>query len=423
MTSSAPPNRDDVTASDALWPDTRALLPPDAVKTIATLAAQGDVTGRLSDASLDALRQARYFGAPVPKELQGGGATILECCALQRQLGEADPALAIALNMHLFSAGTAVEHWLRARDNSSVLLEEIATRQGIIASAFAEPGLGGSLLRSNCLARATEGGYLVTGTKTPCSLAARADVICLQVQQEEPGPQALLVAALPSCALGVRVERTWNTLGMRASESDTLYLENCFIPHDFVFHRCEPGFAVDEVFAAGLGWFCLTTTATYLGVVRAALDTVRAVLHTSSIPYLKAARAELPSFQSLFGELVAEALVMESACVGVAALFDRRDRDPRGLLPLAIALKHTAVEICTRAVADACELAGAQSYSRNGILERLWRDVQGARFHPPTRPASRQILGRWALGLPFTFELSEWSGGPQPPGFETVNRP
>jgi hypothetical protein len=37
----------------------------------------------------------------------------------------------------------------------------------------------------------------------------------------------------------------------------------------------------------------------------------------------------------------------------------------------------------------------------------MLRDAQAIRFHPPTRFATRQILGRWALDLPFAFELDE----------------
>ncbi|HEU5321987.1 MAG TPA: hypothetical protein VFX28_14365, partial [Methylomirabilota bacterium] len=62
------------------------------------------------------------------------------------------------------------------------------------------------------------------------------------------------------------------------------------------------------------------------------------------------------------------------------------------------------------------ELLGAQAYAREGLLARLWRDVQAVRFHPPTRPASRQILGRWALGLPLRYELLERPAAPPADG-------
>jgi acyl-CoA dehydrogenase len=46
------------------------------------------------------------------------------------------------------------------------------------------------------------------------------------------------------------------------------------------------------------------------------------------------------------------------------------------------------------------ELAGGASFFKAAGLERFFRDIQGARFHPLPEPAQRQLAGRMALGLP-----------------------
>ncbi len=391
----------------SLWPPTDRLIPEAVFSELAGGAADADERGALAASSLDRLRSAGYFGLAVPTALGGAAAGLLECAAVQRRLGMADPGLAIAVNMHLFSVGMAVEHWLRRQDVCGLLLEAIAAQRRVVASAFAEPGLGGSVLRSNVRAEPVKDGYVVTGVKTPCSLAAWCDLICLQMETDPQEPDGLLLAIVPATSEGVRVAQTWDTLGMRASASDTLVLERCFVPDQLIFHRCRPGFDDDEVFAAGLLWFCVTTTATYLGVVEAAMQEAATGLRSSRLSYLDATRAVLPSVQAQLGELAAGMLTVETACAGVAAALDSRRHDPRSLLPAALAMKHASVEICTRAVEGAVELLGGQAYARTGTLARLWRDVQGARFHPPTRLTSRQLLGRWALGLPFSFELDE----------------
>lgn len=403
--------RDDayaVSASEAaLWPDTSEFLSPEALATIASAAPDADAAGQVPEESFQALRDSGYLSMPVPTEFEGGGATLLQCAAAQRRLAIADPALAIGTNMHLFSLGVMVEHWRRAKDNSWLLLEAIATQRRLVASAFAEPGLAGSLLRSHCTATPVEKGYQVSGVKMPCSLAARSDLLCLQLQLPEDGDESLLVALVPTDSPGVRVKRTWDTLGMRASESDTVILTDCVIPEDLVFHRCRPGFDADEVFAAGLVWFCITATATYLGLASELLTRVRQALHKSRVRHLDAVRAELPSVQTALGELTASLATQELACAGLARTMDHPGTDPRGLLPAALGLKHTTVDVCTRLVGEAAELVGAQSYGRRGPFERFLRDVQAVRFHPPTRLATRQMLGRWALGFPFSFELDE----------------
>ncbi|MFD6286214.1 acyl-CoA dehydrogenase family protein [Streptomyces sp. NPDC060205] len=394
----------------AIWPETERLLPTSVTETLAGLAERNDRAGRLSDSSVGALREAGWFGLPVPREFEGGGGSIEECCALQRRIGAADPALAIAVTMHLFSVGVLVEHWRRERDESWMLLEAIAGQQRIVGNAFAEPGLAGALTRSHCTARRTGKEWTVNGVKVPCSLAERSDLLCLQVRDEAGGPESLLVALVATDSPGITVERTWNTLGMRASESDTVRLRDCVIPDELVFHRTRPGSQGDEVFAAGLGWFCVSITACYLGLISAAVDQARAALENARITHLGASRSELPSFQSALGALLVEVLPLEAACAGLARQLDARTADPRSLIPALLALKCRAAELATRAVEAASELVGVASYAATGTASRLLRDAHAARFHPPTRFATRQLLGRWALGLPFTFELDERPG-------------
>lgn len=396
-----------IVGSDLIWPNVDSYLPESLLNSISSRAESADVAGSLDEQSLAELKEANYFGLAVPQAFEGQGAGALRCCAVQRALGRADAGLAIAMNMHLFSIAMMVEHWMQKGDASWLLLEAVATQQRVVASAFAEPSLGGSFLRSQCTAERTTGGYLVSGTKSPCSLAARSDLVCFQAEDPSSAPESLFVALIPTNTAGIRVEQSWDSLGMRASESDTMYLDRCFIPEDLIFHRCEPGQDSDPTFAGGLAWFSLTTTATYLGVVEGALDLGRHALLESKLPHLGMTRAELPSSQSMLGDIYSEVFVIEAACALVARLLDDRTEPLERILPLALALKLAAVEICLKAVSGSAELTGGRSYVRAGGFERYWRDVQAIRFHPPTRPALRRIIGRLSLGLQFSYDLEE----------------
>jgi alkylation response protein AidB-like acyl-CoA dehydrogenase len=390
-----------------LWPDTEALLPCNAIADIASLAGTADVEGRISEASLTTLKDHGYFGLAVPQQFGGRGANLTQCCAIQMELGAADAGLAIALNMHLFTVGVVLEHWQLNRDLSWALLEAIATQNRLVASAFAEPSLGGSILRSTCEAAPVQGGFRLRGVKSPCSLARRADLICLQAEAKEDRPDRLLVALIPSAQEGIRVEPTWDALGMRSSESDKIVFEDCFIPDELVFHRCVPGRDTDPVFCAGLCWFCLMTVGVYLGLAHAALSAATEILGRSKIYHLGTVRGELPSFQGQLGDIAASLFTLECACFGLAGKYDLADVDKTELLPIALGLKQEAIEVCIKTVAGAMELVGGGAYGRKSPFARMLRDVNAIRFHPPTRLATRQILGRWMLSKPYSFELSE----------------
>ncbi|GHE29828.1 oxidoreductase [Streptosporangium violaceochromogenes] len=392
-------------AVSELWPDIGKTVPPEVLSAVRRAAPQADRSGELARESLELLRETSLLGLPVPERFHGAGAGLLECCAAQRALGASDPGLAIALNMHLSAVGLMAEHWRRRQDTSWLLMESIATQRRLLAAAFAEPGLGGSVSRSNLRARRTEGGWEVSGRKTPCSLAGQADLVLLHMQTDGE-PAEVLNAVVPAKADGVRAERTWDTLGMRGSSSDTLVLDRCSIPDPLVFHRAPVGDEDDELVAVGLIWFCLTSTAVYAGLAQTAVEETAAMLRRLRINHLGTNRAGLPSFQGLLGEHVAALLNLEAACAGLAARMDA-GADPRGLLAAALGVKQQSVRVVPAAIEAFSEACGGSSYARDGRLERLWRDAQAVRFHPPTPLATRQYLGRRALGLPAGLDLDE----------------
>nr|BFF04724.1 hypothetical protein GCM10020241_63990 [Streptoalloteichus tenebrarius] len=137
------------------------------------------------------------------------------------------------------------------------------------------------------------------------------------------------------------------------------------------------------------------------------MDQARAALSRARINHLDATRAELPSFQSALGEIMTALLPMDAACAGLARKLGEHEADSRSLLPAMLALKLQAATQAIRAVELTTELVGVGSYSAKGTASRLLRDVHAARYHPPTSFVTRQLLGRWALGLPWNFDLNE----------------
>ncbi len=404
-----------------LWPDVSHLVSPEVLAVVAQHAAGADRDGELSEPGLAALRECGWPGLAVPTLFRGGGASLLECAAAQRALAGADPGLAVAVNMHLFSVGLMVEHWRRRTDVSWLLLEAIATQQRLVASAFAEPALAGAVTRSTLRAQRVPGGWEVTGVKTPCSMAAQADLVCLQFIDDTTAPN-LLVALLPTTAPGLSVSRTWDTLGMRGSGSDTLRLERCHIPEELVFYQAPVGADDDDVVAAGLVWFCLTAVAVYLGIAQAALALAGTALGRLRVSHLDAPRAALPSYQAALGAPVAALLAVESACAGLAARMDG-GADPRQLVAAALAVKQHAITVVPEMVGALVEACGGVAFGRSFGLERLWRDTQAIRFHPPAGPATRQYLARVALGLPAYLDLDEDSPRLRTAGITAPARP
>jgi alkylation response protein AidB-like acyl-CoA dehydrogenase len=395
---------------DGVWPNVEHLFPSSAVDEIADLAAAADRDGQMSDKGLEVLRRIGWLGLAVPKKFGGLGAGLRECLAVQRKLGAADPGLAIACAMHLGSIGVWVEHYARQADMTWTFMEAVATQGLIVASAMAEPNLGGSVNRSTLRAKRISTGWEVSGRKSPLSFASCADLITLQFQSEATAdePSKLLAALIPRKLPGISAKSTWDTMGMRGAGADTLILDRCVIPDPLVVYQGLPGESQYDDMAAGIIWSCLVLTTTYLGVVEAALAITRDLLGRVRIEHLDTSRLELPSFQSAVGQQISALLTLELACSALAMSMERKESPEQFLAP-ALAIKQHAVEVIPELLGVFVESCGGIAYTRLSPLERFWRDAQAIRFHPPTPRPVAQFLGRRALGVTAILDLDEVS--------------
>ena len=113
-------------------------------------------------------------------------------------------------------------------------IADLVVRQGkMIGGNFSEPGHT-SLIGERPLsvrAHPVSGGYRITGRKMFASMIEAADYVLVLVYPETAtSPTAGMLALIPPDAEGRRVIANWDTLGMRATRSDSLILEDCFGP-------------------------------------------------------------------------------------------------------------------------------------------------------------------------------------------------
>jgi alkylation response protein AidB-like acyl-CoA dehydrogenase len=112
------------------------------------------------------------------------------------------------------------------------------------------------------------GGYSLTGRKMFASMIEAADhCAVLAYPDAATRPHAGIVLLVPRVADGRRVDANWDTLGMRATRSDSLILEECWVPESAVVFRSDD---IQPFRHAHANWFWGSYTAVYLGVAAAA---------------------------------------------------------------------------------------------------------------------------------------------------------
>lgn len=236
-------------------------------------AADYDRDNRFLFEDLEELRNAKYLIAAVPQEFGGLGLTLAEICQEQRRLAYRSAPTALAVNMHLLSTGIAGELWSRGDRSQTWMLDE-AARGAIFAYGYSESGNDLEALYSASQAERVEGGYRFYGHKHFGTLTPVWNWLNIYgTDTSDPDDPKVVHAVMPRDTAGYRIVETWDTLGMRATQSHDTILEGVFVPDRHVLRIRKPGFAgADDYVLTIFGRFEPTIANIYIGLAERARD-------------------------------------------------------------------------------------------------------------------------------------------------------
>ena len=377
------------------------LLTDDLLDACGARAAVYDRENRFFTEDFEELRAAGYLRMAVPTELGGLGYSLAQVAAEQRRLASRAAPTALAVNMHLINTGVAADLW-RGGDTSQEWLLKEAAEGGVFAYGNAEPGNDLPLLYSTATAEKVEGGYRITGRKSFGSLSPVWT--CMEVHaadNSDPANPKIVHAFVRRESEGVQTVETWDTLGMRATQSHDTVFDGVFVPDDEVARVVAAGLAGADLFILGIfAWAEVTFAAVYLGLAERALElAVADVRRKTSIPLGGRSMAYHPFMQHSVAEMVLELEAMAPHVERIAQDWST-GVDHGGLwASKLVAVKHRATAGAQRVVDLALEVSGGTGMFKGSELERLYRDARCGGFHPANSSVTHEIVGKTALGV------------------------
>lgn len=329
------------------------------------------------------LKTDGFFKALVPTEFGGGGAEVAEICQVIRRLGAACGSTALAFAMHSHLVAVAAWRWRHQGAPTEGLLKRVAGEDLILVSSG-----GSDWLPSGGMATKVEGGFKITARKPFSSGSPAGDLLSTSAVYDDPeaGP-TVLHFAVGLKAPGVKILDTWRTLGMRGTGSNDIELIEVFVPDAAVSGRRPQGKWHPLFHAISMIAFALIYSA-YVGVAEGArakaLATARRKGEGEALPYL-------------VGEMENAFTATELAWNAAVTLAQAGTPGPEAT-GRAMALRTLVGRGAIETVEKAMEVSGGGAFYRELGLERAFRDVQGARFHPLQEKPQLRYAGRLALG-------------------------
>lgn len=364
--------------SDSPW----IALARELVPALAANAPAHDRDGSFVDDGFALLREHRLLSMLVPSELGGGGATHAEACAVLAELAHGCPSTSLSFSMH--SHLVAAQVWRHHRGLPAPVLQRVADEQLCLISTGAS-----DWLESSGTATRVDGGYRVSARKMPASGCPAGDVLVTSVRWDDApdGPQ-VIHCSIPFANGGISIEETWDTLGMRGTGSHTVVVDDVFVP-DAAVALVRPAGEWHPVWATVVVAALPLIMSSYVGVAEEAVERV--------MPFA-ARRADRPETVAQVGRTLTRLTAGRDAVAAmIATSDDLRFDNTVEHADVALRRKTTAADACIGAVGLCLEIGGGAAYARGPGIERLFRDVHGALYHPLPAAQQEMFTGRRAV--------------------------
>ena len=210
---------------------------------------------------------------------------------------------------------------------------------------------------------------------------------------------------VPAGTPGLKPLGDWDTMGMRATGSQSIQLDNMFVPDEHVWEIRTPGvfdnFLVKLMFYGWLGAIVIC----YVGIAGAMRDfAVNWAGQRIRYPNPRPVAFE-PGTQAAVARIDADLTSARTLLYNVAQAYESEGNwTLEDMLMRGGKVKYVASRNVVRIAHDAMYLIGGLSYFKKLPFERMYRDVISMPFHPRSFDDAEEALGKHALGIPLNCE-------------------
>jgi len=336
---------------------------------------------------IDRLFALGVMGIEIPEAQGGGGAQFFHAVLAVEALSRVDPSIGVLVDVQNTLVINALLRW-GSDDLKRRYLPRLADRS-VGAYALSEAGSGSDAFALTTRATASGDCYVLTGRKLWITNAGEADLfIVFATVDLEAGYRGITAFVVERDYGGFTVGRKEDKLGIRASSTCELLLEECRVPRANVLGEVGRGYkvAIETLNEGRIG-----IGAQMIGLAQGALD--HAVRYTRERKQFGKAIAE---FQGVQFEIARAATELEAARLMVYNAARLRDaRQP--FLKEAAMCKLFSSEVAERVTSLAVNLFGGYGFVKDYPVEKLYRDAKIGQIYEGTSNLQLQTIARQIL--------------------------
>ncbi|MEZ5962831.1 MAG: acyl-CoA dehydrogenase family protein [Planctomycetota bacterium] len=365
-----------------------------AAETVASVAREHaiavDADGVFPTAALDAARRAGLFGLLSSPEVGGHGLPLRAAGEVVERLARECGSTAMVLTMHY--SGTAV---LEAHGSRTVR-QDVASGRHLSTLAFSEAGSRSHFWAPVSTARADGADVLLDARKSWVT-SARAAAAYVWSSRPVAGSEASTLWLVPANTPGLRVEGTFDGIGLRGNDSAPVTATTVRIP---VAQRLgEDGAGFGIMMGTVLPTFAMLIAGGSLGLAEALVQ--RTAVHAGGTRYAHmkndSALADLPTIRAYIARM---RIQVDAAKALWRETFDALANGAADAGLRVLETKAAAAETACGVGDTAMRVCGGMAFRKEVGVERMFRDTRAAMVMAPTSDQLFDFVGKAVCGLP-----------------------
>jgi alkylation response protein AidB-like acyl-CoA dehydrogenase len=334
------------------------------------------------------LAELGLLGIQFPDAYGGAGMSAVDYSICIEELARVDPSVSLSVAAHN-GLGAAHIGLFANEEQKKKYLVPLAKGDKLAAWGLTEPGSGSDAAAMRTTAVREGECWVLNGAKAFITHGASADtMVVMAVTDKTKGAKGISAFIVERGTPGLQAGKKEDKLGMRASETSEVILQNCRVPASQLIGEEGQGFIQTlQVLDAGR----IGIAALAVGLAQGAYEAAR----NYAAQRRQFGRA-IGSFPSIQGRLVEHAARVEAARLLTYRAAWLKDQGRRMTLESAMA-KLYASEIAVRASEDAVQIHGGYGFVKDYPAEKFFRDVKLLTIGEGTSEVQRLVIARQLL--------------------------
>jgi butyryl-CoA dehydrogenase/short/branched chain acyl-CoA dehydrogenase len=328
------------------------------------------------------------MGIEIPEEYGGQGGSFFQAILAVEEISAVDPSAGVIVDVQNTICNNALLRWAAPQQKARYLPR--LAENTVAAYALSEAGSGSDAFAMATRAEDRGDHFRLNGRKLWITNAAEAGFFLLFANaRPEAGYRGITAFLVEREFSGFRVGKKEDKLGLRASSTCELILDNCQVPRENVMGEVGQGYKIAiETLNEGR----IAIGAQMIGLARAALEYATAYARER-----KQFGKTIGEFQGVQFELARMATEVEAARLLVYNAARLRDAGLPFIAEAAMA-KYYSSEIAEKAASRAIEVHGGVGITRDYPVEKLYRDAKIGRIYEGTSNIQLMTIAKKLLG-------------------------